>query len=134
MEKVTELERFKGMLAKYQMDADDVAFINHKIELLTKKAERRKEKKTPTQLENDRLANLIYDAMEEDTWYKVPEIRQLVPDLDGMNPQKIAGILNETMYKRNLVSRENYKGTNRYMKNQQNGVDNLNPICYTLHR
>ena len=34
-----------------------------------------------------------------------------------MNPQKIAGILNETMYKRNLVSRENYKGTNRYMKN-----------------
>ena len=121
MEKVTELERFKGMLAKYQMDADDVAFINHKIELLTKKAERRKEKKTPTQLENDRLANLIYDAMEDGTWYKVPEIRNLVSDLNGMNPQKIAGILNETMYKRNLVSRENYKGTNRYMKNQQKG-------------
>jgi len=44
MEKVTELERFKGMLAKYQMDADDVAFINHKIELLTKKSGKKKRK------------------------------------------------------------------------------------------
>lgn len=117
MEKKTKVQIFTQILENYPLTEEESKFLNHEIELLTKKTERRKEKKTPTQLENDRLANLIYDAMEDDTWYKVPEIRNLVSDLGGMNPQKIAGILNETMYKRNLVSRENYKGTNRYMKN-----------------
>lgn len=92
-----------------------IDFIDHEIELLSKKNGSEK-KPTATQIENKKLAETIYNAMEENTAYTITEISKLVPELDGLQSQKVTSLV-YALKKAEKVTREEIKGKAYFTKN-----------------
>ena len=114
MEKMTKIEMFSQILT-HLTDADEIAFIQHEIELTAKKNASRSNKPTKAQMENIALAEEVYNAMVSETSYRVSEIGALVPALNGKAPQKIVGIL-RILLKNGSVTRTETKGIAYFTK------------------
>lgn len=71
--KMTKKEMFSAMLAKYDFNADEVAFIEHELELLTKKNSAPKAM-TATQKANAELAVKVVETLEPNMLYTVSEV------------------------------------------------------------
>jgi len=114
MEKMTKVEMFSQILT-HLTDADEIAFIQHEIDLTLKKNASRSNKPTKTQMENITLAEEVYNAMVAETSYRVSEIGALVPALNGKAPQKIVGVL-RVLLKNGSVTRTETKGIAYFQK------------------
>lgn len=114
MEKMTKVEMFSQILT-HLTDADEIAFIQHEIDLTLKKNASRSNKPTKTQMENITLAEEVYNAMVAETSYRVSEIGALVPSLNGKAPQKIVGVL-RVLLKNGSVTRTETKGIAYFQK------------------
>lgn len=114
MEKMTKVEMFSQILT-HLTDADEIAFIQHEIELTLKKNASRSNKPTKTQVANATLADAVYDAMADGQSYRVADIKSLVPELSDANPQKISAIMTK-LRKEIRVSRELVKGVAYFTK------------------
>lgn len=114
MEKMTKVEMFSQILT-HLTDADEIAFIQHEIELTIKKNASRSNKPTKTQVANASLADEIYDAMVSGQSYRIADIKALVPELADANPQKVSAIVSK-MRKEIRVSRELVKGIAYFTK------------------
>ena len=114
MEKMTKIEMFSQILT-HLTDADEIAFIQHEIELTAKKNASRSNKPTKAQVANATLADEIYDAMKDGQSYRISEIKALVPALADANPQKVSAIVTK-MRKEIRVSREMVKGVAYFTK------------------
>lgn len=133
MTKVTKREMFE-QIRSHLTDEDEIAFINHELELLAKKNERRSDKPNKKQVENATLIEKIYEAMEPEKAYRVMEIQTLIPELADAKIQKVSALVTK-MRENVLVSREVVKGTAYFTKIQQKqGVDKPPPICYNYYR
>lgn len=88
--KKTKREYFEGLKANYNLTEDEIAFIDHELELLVKKnsAER---KPTANQLENEKIKNFLLANMDANKRYTATEI--------------IKSVLNDTEWKDLSVSR-----------------------------
>lgn len=98
--KVTKRERFAQLLAinEVAQNQDLVDFINHEVELLTRKNSSEK-KPTAAQLENEKTAEVVLATLVENgNGMTVTEIIKSNKDLGEFTNQKITAIL------RNLVS------------------------------
>ena len=75
--KMTKKEMFSAMLSKYSFNEEEKAFIEHELELLTKKnsAERGM---TKTQKENADLQQKILETLEPNMLYTVSDICKLM--------------------------------------------------------
>lgn len=114
MEKMTKIEMFSQILT-HLTDADEIAFIQHEIELTAKKNANRSNKPTKAQIANATLADEIYNAMKDGQSYRISEIKALVPALADANPQKVSAIVTK-MRKEIRVSREMVKGVAYFTK------------------
>lgn len=98
--KVTKKDRFNQLLAIEEVkgNQDLVDFINHEIELLTRKNSSEK-KPTAAQLENEKTAEVVLATLVENgNGMTVTEIIKANKDLSEFTNQKITAIL------RNLIS------------------------------
>lgn len=96
--KVTKKDNFNTLLGLEQVQANAalVAFINHEIELLDKKAESRSTKPTVRQAENAEIKVSILSAMEKGKWYRCAEIKAMVDALSkGEGTQRTARLCND---------------------------------------
>lgn len=98
--KVTKKDRFNQLLTIEEVkgNQDLVDFINHEIELLTRKNSSEK-KPTAAQLENEKTAEVVLATLVENgNGMTVTEIIKANKDLSEFTNQKITAIL------RNLIS------------------------------
>lgn len=114
MEKMTKIEMFSQILT-HLTDADEIAFIQHEIELTAKKNASRSNKPTKLQAENISLAEKVLTAMETGHAYRVSEIGALIPELNGKNTQKIVGVI-RVLLKNGTVNRSEEKNIAYFTK------------------
>lgn len=101
--KVTKTEMFNRIKAQLT-NADEIAFIDHEIELVTKKNANKSSKPTKRQTENADIKTAIYDGMVEGERYTVGELIKAVPALEGYSNQKVSALLRQ-MKEDDLVER-----------------------------
>lgn len=117
--KLTKAERFALMLnyAEVKANPEMVEFINHEIELLTKKNKGGERKLTPTQKENLRIANALYDEMAENRWYTIGELMKECSAFAGISSnQKACSIVRVCLLDVGRVERSEVKGKALFRK------------------
>lgn len=114
--KVTKRDMFL-QIRSHLTDEAEIAFINHELELLAKKNERRSDKPSAKQIENASLIEKIYEAMEAEKSYTASDIQKLIPELAEAKIQKVTHLIT-AMRNRVLVSREVIKGKAYFTKIQ----------------
>ena len=96
--KVTKKDNYNALLNLEQVKANPalVAFIEHELELLAKKAANTSSKPSAKQVENDKIKKAILEAMLVGKWYRCAEIKAKVPALaDGEGTQRTARLCND---------------------------------------
>ena len=104
--KITKKDNFNALLALEQVQANAalVAFINHEIELLDKKAENRSTKPTVRQAENAEIKSAIVASMEKGKLYRCSEIQAMNEILaSATGTQRTARLCNDLVSEGLLV-------------------------------
>lgn len=105
--KLTKTEMFAQIKAKLT-DADEIAFIDHEIELVAKKNANKSSKPTKKQEANADLKQVILNAMEDGKPYTIGDLLKTVPELADLSNQKVSALVRQ-MKEANLVERSEVK-------------------------
>ena len=93
--KMTKREMYVAMMNKYAFTAEEIAFIQHEIELLDKKKSGER-KLTATQEANIGLKATIIDVLTEaEKAMKVSEIIKAHEDLAELSNQKVSALMTQ---------------------------------------
>ena len=92
--KPTKREMFEQIRGKYPLTAEEVAFIDHEIELLTKKNSAEK-KLTAQQTANVAIQTAILEAMEPNRFYTITELIKEVPECADLTNQRVSALLRQ---------------------------------------
>ena len=92
--KPTKREMFTELLNLPGLTDAQKEFINHEIDLLTRKNTGDK-KPTATQVANEALKQAILDGMEAGKQYTVTDVIKEVPACAGLNNQKVSPLMNQ---------------------------------------
>ena len=92
--KPTKKQMFEGLRKMPGLSAEQVAFIDHELELLAKKNSGEK-KPTATQVANEALKVAIYEGMEANRLYTVTEVIKEIPAVAGLTNQKVSPLMNQ---------------------------------------
>lgn len=92
--KVTKRERFAELLAipAVASNQDLVDFINHEVDLLTRKNASGEKKLTANQIENENLKDIIVNSLSADTGLTVTEMIKTIPELAEFTNQKVSAL------------------------------------------
>ena len=104
--KMTKREHFELIKSKYNLDADDVAFIDRELELLAKKnmTANGEKKMTATQKANETLKADILNCMVDDTLYSIDQMIKTFPCCAELSTSKVTAMMTQ-LIKANLVER-----------------------------
>lgn len=95
--KMTKKDYFNALLniPDVGTNAELVAFIDHELELLERKAEKKTENKKPTatQIENEKLKSAILEYMKPGTIYTIKEMLENIEECDGFSTPKMSALL-----------------------------------------
>ena len=96
MKKITKRERFESLLTIPAVQADQglVDFINHELELLTKKNSSEK-KPTAQQVANEAIKQAIVDGMEENHVYTITELQKSIPECAELSNQRVSALVRQ---------------------------------------
>lgn len=94
MKKMTKREMFNQILT-HLTDADEIAFIEHQIELLDKKGSAKSGKPTATQVANEAVKVAIVDFMEDGASYSINDFIAGVPELAEASNQKVSALMKQ---------------------------------------
>ena len=108
--KMTKVEMFKE-IRKVLTDTEQIAFIDHQIELTEKKNASKSTKPTARQSENADLGKDILASMESGKAYTITEIMKITPSiaekpLDECSPQRVTAIVSKLVTAAQLVRNE----------------------------
>ena len=106
MTKITKKDNYNTLLAIPAVAENEtlVAFINHELELLAKKAENRSTKPTVRQAENAEIKTEILSVMESGKQYRCAEIKSRIEALAaGEGTQRTARLCNDLVADGKLV-------------------------------
>ena len=105
--KMTKKDYFNALLNIPAVGTNNelVAFIEHELELLERKSEKKSENKKPTatQLENEKLKVAILNNMEENRLYAIAEMTKIFPECDGLSTPKMSSVLNQLVNEGKVV-------------------------------
>jgi hypothetical protein len=90
--KMTKAQMFAQIKANHNLSADEVAFIDHELELLAKKNSAEK-KPTAQQVANAGVADAIYEGMAEGTLYTITDLIKQVPACAELTNQRVSAIV-----------------------------------------
>ena len=92
--KMTKREMFEQIKKNYDLSPAEVAFIDHELELLSKKNSAEK-KPTAQQTANEGVKNAIMEQMEENRLYTVTEIIKEIPECAELSNQKVSALMRQ---------------------------------------
>lgn len=95
--KMTKKDYFNALLNIPEVGTNPelVAFIDHELELLERKSEKKSENKKPTatQIENEKLKIAILEYMKPGTIYTIKEMLENIEECDGFSTPKMSALL-----------------------------------------
>ena len=111
VKKLTKKDRFNQLLAipAVQADTEMVAFIEHEIELLSRKSTSEK-KPTQRQVQGEGMKQAIINFMEPNVLYSGSDLLRQVEELDGESNQRVGSLMKQLMEKEGMVERITEKG------------------------
>jgi ABC-type antimicrobial peptide transport system ATPase subunit len=92
--KMTKAQMFAQIKAKYPLTEDEVKFIDHELDLLSKKNSAEK-KPTAQQTANEAVKTAIVEGMEPHRLYTVTEIIKSIPECADMTNQRVSALLRQ---------------------------------------
>ena len=90
--KMTKAQMFAQIKANHNLSADEIAFIDHELELLAKKNSAEK-KPTAQQVANAGVADAIYDGMEDGVLYSITALIKTIPECADLTNQRVSAIV-----------------------------------------
>lgn len=93
MKKMTKKEMF-AQIKSHLTNVDEIAFIDHEIELLENKASGSR-KPTANQKENEVFKNEIVDFLANGGKFSVGDLQKEMPCLNGLTNQRVSAILKQ---------------------------------------
>lgn len=92
--KMTKREMFEQIKANYPLTAEEVAFIEHELELLAKKNSADK-KPTKAQVENEAIKADIVVGMEAGKQYTITDLIKCVPAIAELSNQRVSALVRQ---------------------------------------
>jgi hypothetical protein len=92
--KMTKAQMFAQIKANYPLTTAEVEFIDHELELLSKKNSAEK-KPTAQQTANEAIKVAIVEGMERNRVYTVTEVIKSVPACAEMTNQRVSALLRQ---------------------------------------
>lgn len=92
--KVTKRDMFEQIKANYDLTTDEIAFINHELELLAKKNSSDK-KPTATQVVNEGIKDDILSALSHDVPMTITDIQKSYSVLAELSNQRISALVRQ---------------------------------------
>ena len=92
--KMTKRDYFTAILTKYPLTDDEKAFVEHELELLTKKNSADK-KPTAQQMANDGIKTAIAEGMTANRLYTVTELIKEIPECAELTNQRVSALLRQ---------------------------------------
>lgn len=103
--KMTKREMFEQIKANYDLTSEEVAFIDHELELLAKKNSAEK-KPTAVQVANEGIKDAIVDAMEVGKKYTITDLMKSVPACADLSNQRVSALVRQLVNDEVLVRTE----------------------------
>ena len=95
--KMTKKDYFNALLniPEVGTNTELVAFIDHELELLERKSEKKSDNKKPTatQIENEKLKSAILEYMKPEVIYTIKEMLENIEECDGFSTPKMSALL-----------------------------------------
>ena len=92
--KMTKREMFEQIKANYNLNADEIAFIDHELELLTKKNSAEK-KPTAVQVANEGIKAEILEGMEVGKKYTITDLMKSVSACAELSNQRVSALVRQ---------------------------------------
>ena len=92
--KMTKREMFEQIKANYALNADEVAFIDHELELLAKKNSAEK-KPTAVQVANEGIKAEILEGMEVGKKYTITDLMKSVSACAELSNQRVSALVRQ---------------------------------------
>ena len=92
--KMTKADYFRQIMANYELTSDEVAFIEHELELLAKKNSAEK-KPTAVQVANEGIKEAILDAMEDGKKYTITDLMKEVDACAELSNQRVSALVRQ---------------------------------------
>lgn len=92
--KMTKADYFRQIMANYDLSADEIAFIEHELELLAKKNSAEK-KPTAVQVANEGIKQDILDAMESGKKYTITDLMKSVEACADLSNQRVSALVRQ---------------------------------------
>lgn len=115
MEKMTKRDYFNAIRELVANRPDLVAFIDHEVELLSKKNATRSTKPTKAQVENANLAEKVVETLVSGKPYTVSEIQKEVAELSDLSNQRATAIV-RSLVRAGSLTRNEVKGKAYFTK------------------
>jgi hypothetical protein len=112
-------ERFEEILNTYDLSAEHKAFIEGRIEVLTRKSTERKP--TAKQMQNAEVAKAVYEQMESNRAYTVGEMVKVLPAFQSVTDcsSSYANAIVKKLKDSGMVIRTEVKGRAYFTKVEQ---------------
>lgn len=101
-DKMTKKDYLTQIKENYALTEDEVAFIDHEIELLTKRSAGER-KPSARQTENEALKQSILDEMVENTLYTIEEMTKTLDCLSGLSSQRVSALVSQLVKELKVV-------------------------------
>lgn len=92
--KMTKAQMFAQIKANYPLTEDEVKFIDHELELLSKKNSAEK-KPTAQQTANEGIKQSIVDGMESGKAYTITDVIKSVPACADLTNQRVSALMRQ---------------------------------------
>ena len=92
--KMTKREMFEMIKANHNLSADEIAFIDHELELLVKKNSAEK-KPTAVQVANEGIKADILDGMEIGKKYTITDLMKEIPACAELSNQRVSALVRQ---------------------------------------
>ena len=92
--KMTKREMFEQIKANYSLTNEEVAFIDHELELLAKKNSAEK-KPTAVQVANEGIKQAIVDGMEVGKKYTITDIMKSIDECAELSNQRVSALVRQ---------------------------------------
>lgn len=91
---MTKADYFNQIKANYALTADEVAFIDHELELLAKKNSAEK-KPTAVQVANEGIKQDILDGMESGKKYTITDLMKSIDACADLSNQRVSALVRQ---------------------------------------
>ena len=95
--KMTKRDYFEAIKSKYELTNEEIAFIDHELELLEKKNASKSSTETKTQKANADLKAQILSQMEKGVKYTISDMQKKLPCCQDLSNQKLSAMARQLM-------------------------------------